>query len=122
MPTVPPSVGVSSVKERIALAKAKPNALNYGTGGNGSVSHLSTEQFKGLAGIQLTHIPYKGSSQSLADVLSGRTQIMFDNLPIVLPSVRAGKLKALAVGTRKRSAIVPEIPTMVEAGVPGYES
>ena len=122
MLTVHPGVGVSSVKELIALAKDKPNALNYGTGGNGSVSHLSTEQFRALAGIQLTHIPYKGSSQSLADVLSGRLHIMFDNLPVVLPSVRAGKLRALAVGTRKRSALVPEIPTMVEAGVPGYES
>ncbi|HEX2827033.1 MAG TPA: tripartite tricarboxylate transporter substrate binding protein [Burkholderiales bacterium] len=122
MLTVNPGIGVSTVKELIALAKEKPNQLNYGTGGNGSVSHLSTEQFKAIAGIQLTHIPYKGSSQSLADVLSGRVQIMFDNLPIVLPSVRAGKLKALAVGTRKRSALVPEIPTMIEAGVPGYES
>jgi tripartite-type tricarboxylate transporter receptor subunit TctC len=122
MLTVHPSLGVSTVKELIALAKEKPNALDYGTGGNGSVSHLSTEQFRALAGIQLTHVPYKGSSQSLADILSGRLQIMFDNLPIVLPSVRAGKLKALAVGTRKRSAIVPEVPTMIEAGVPGYES
>jgi tripartite-type tricarboxylate transporter receptor subunit TctC len=122
MLTVHPSVNAANVKELIALAKAKPDALNYGSGGNGSVAHLSTELFKAIAGIQLTHVPYKGSSQSLVDVLSGRLQIMFDNLPIVLPSVRAGKLRALAVGTLKRSALVPEFPTMVEAGVPGFES
>ena len=122
MLTVHPSVNATNVKELIALVKAKPDALNYGSGGNGSVAHLSTELFKAIAGIQLTHVPYKGSSQSLVDVLSGRLQIMFDNLPIVLPSVRAGKLRALAVGTVKRSALVPEFPTMVEAGVPGFES
>ena len=122
MLTVHPGVNALSVKELIALAKAKPDALNYGSGGNGSVAHLSTELFKAIAGIQLTHVPYKGSSQSLVDVLSGRLQIMFDNLPIVLPSVRSGKLRALAVGTLKRSALVPEFPTMVEAGVPGFES
>jgi tripartite-type tricarboxylate transporter receptor subunit TctC len=122
MLTVHPSVGVANVKELIALAKAKPDTLNYGSGGNGSVAHLSTELFKAIAGIRLTHVPYKGSSQSLVDILSGRLQIMFDNLPIVLPAVRSGKLRALAVGTLKRSALVPEFPTMVEAGVPGYES
>jgi tripartite-type tricarboxylate transporter receptor subunit TctC len=120
--TVNPSVPVHSVKELIALAKEKPNALNYGSAGNGSVAHLSTEQFKALAGIQLTHVPYKGSSQSLVDVLSGRLQVMFENQPIVLPHIRSGKLRGLAVGTRKRSTLLPELPTMVEAGVPGYES
>lgn len=122
MLVVHPSVAVSNVKELIALAKEKPNMLNYGSAGNGSVAHLSTEQLKAIAGIQLTHVPYKGSSQSLVDVLSGRLHLIFENLPIVLPHIRAGKLKALAVGTRKRSALVPEFPTMIEAGVPGYES
>jgi tripartite-type tricarboxylate transporter receptor subunit TctC len=119
---VHPSVPASSVRELIALAKEKPNAFNYGSAGNGSVAHLSTEQFKAIAGIQLTHVPYKGSSQSLVDILSGRLHLIFENLPIVLPHMRSGKLKALAVGTRSRSALVPELPTMIEAGVPGYES
>jgi tripartite-type tricarboxylate transporter receptor subunit TctC len=119
---VHPSVPVSSVKELIALAKDKPNALNYGSAGNGSVSHLSAEQFKALAGIQLTHIPYKGSSQALIDILSGRLHLQFENLPVVLPHMRSGKLKALAVGTRNRSTLVPEYPTIIEAGVPGYEA
>ena len=120
--TVHPSVPATSVKELIALAKEKPNALNYGSSGNGSVAHLSTEQFKALAGVQLTHVPYKGSSQSMVDTLSGRLQVMFENQPIVLPQIRSGKLRGLAVGTRKRSQILPELPTMIEAGVPGYES
>ncbi|MGZ9014469.1 MAG: Bug family tripartite tricarboxylate transporter substrate binding protein [Burkholderiales bacterium] len=119
---VHPGVSVSNVKDLIVLAKDKPNALNYGSAGNGSVSHLSAEQFKGLAGVQVTHVPYKGSSQSMVDLLSGRLHLMFENLPIVLPHVRSGKLKALAVGTRKRSALVPDFPTMIEAGVPNYES
>ena len=119
---VHPSTGVSSVKELIAAAKAKPDALNYGSAGNGSVAHLSAEQFKAIAGVQLTHVPYKGSSQAMVDLLSGRLHLMFENLPIVLPHIRSGKLKALAVGTRKRSSLLPEYPTMIEAGVPGYES
>jgi tripartite-type tricarboxylate transporter receptor subunit TctC len=106
----------------IALAKERPDALNYGSAGNGSVAHLSTEQFKALAGIQLTHVPYKGSSQSILDTIAGRLHIVFENLPVVMPHVRAGKLRALAVGTRQRSGLVPELPTMIEAGVPGYES
>ncbi len=116
------SVAVSNVKELIALAKEKPNAFNYGSAGNGSVAHLSTEQFRAIVGIQLTHVPYKGSSQAMVDLLSGRLHLMFENLPIVLPHIRSGKLKALAVGTRKRSTLVPEFPTMIEAGAPGYES
>ena len=119
---VHPSIAVSSVKELIALAKQKPDALNYGSAGNGSVAHLAAEQFKALAGVSLTHVPYKGSTPVMIDMLSGRLQATFENLPIVLPHIRSGKLKALAVGTRKRSALVPEFPTMIEAGVPGYES
>jgi tripartite-type tricarboxylate transporter receptor subunit TctC len=119
---VHPSVPAASVRELIALAKEKPNVLNYGSAGNGSVAHLSTEQFKAIAGIQLTHVPYKGSSQSLVDILSGRLQLVFENLPIVLPQMRSGKLRALAAGTRNRSTLVPDLPTMIEAGVPGFES
>ncbi|MBI4195064.1 MAG: tripartite tricarboxylate transporter substrate binding protein [Betaproteobacteria bacterium] len=119
---VHPSLPVATVKDLVALAKSKPNALNYGSAGNGSVAHLSAEQFKALAGVEIVHVPYKGSSQSLTDLLSGRLQMVVENLPVVLPHIRAGKLKALAVGTQKRSALVPEYPTMAEAGVAGYEA
>lgn len=119
---VHPGIAASSVKELIALAKDKPGALNYGSAGNGSVAHLSAEQFKALAGVSLTHVPYKGSGPLIIDLLSGRLQVTFENLPVVLPHVRSGKLRALAVGTRTRSGLVPEFPTMVEAGVPGYEA
>lgn len=117
-----PSVPAQSVKELVALAKSKPGQLNYGSGGNGSVAHFSGEQFKALAGVNLVHIPYKGSSPAVTDLLGGQLQVMFENLPTVLPHIRAGKLKALAVGTKTRSALVPEQPTMIEAGLPGYEA
>jgi len=117
-----PSVPASSVKQLIALARSKPGQLNYGSAGNGSVSHFSSEQFKSLAGVDLTHIPFKGAGPAVADLLAGRLHLMFENLPTVIAHVRAGKLKLLAVGTRTRSKIVPEYPTVAEAGVPGYES
>jgi len=119
---VNPALRAASVKELIALAKEKPNMLNYGSSGNGTVSHLVGEQFKALAGINIVHIAYKGSSQSLTDLMGGQIQFIFDNLLTSLPHIKSGKLRALAVGTRKRSALVPEIPTMVEAGVPGFEA
>jgi tripartite-type tricarboxylate transporter receptor subunit TctC len=122
MLVVNPAVPAKSVKELIALAHSKPNALNFGSAGNGSVAHLAGEQFKALAGVQITHIPYKGGGQSLIDLLAGQLQLVIDNLPTVLPQVRLGKLRGLAVGTKKRSALVPEYPTMIEAGVPGYEA
>jgi tripartite-type tricarboxylate transporter receptor subunit TctC len=119
---VHPGIAASTVKELIALAKQKPDALNYGSAGNGSVSHLAAEQFKALAGVEIVHVPYKGSSPALVDLLSGRLQVTFENLPVVIGHVRSGKLKGLAVGTRQRSALVPELPTMEEAGVKGYEA
>jgi tripartite-type tricarboxylate transporter receptor subunit TctC len=119
---VHPSVPANSVKDLIALAKAKPGSLNYGSAGNGSVSHFSTEQFKALAGVDVVHVPYKGAGPYLIDLVGGRLQMAFENLPTVWPHVRSGKLKMLAVGTKTRSALVPEMPTVVEAGVPGYES
>ena len=119
---VHPSVLASTVKELIALAKQKPGALNFGTAGNGSVAHLSAEQFKAMAGVRITHVPYKGSSQSMLDLLAGQVQLVFENLPVVLPHIRAGKIRALGVGTRTRSALLPEYPTVAEAGVPGYEA
>ena len=122
MLVVHPAVNARTVKELIALAQAKPNSLNFGSAGNGSVAHLAGEQFKALAGVQITHVPYKGGGQSLIDLLGGQLQLVIDNLPTVLPQVRLGKLRGLAVGTPKRSALVPEYPTLVEAGVPGYEA
>lgn len=119
---VHPSVPASSVKDLVALAKARPGQLNYGSAGNGSVSHFSSEQFKALAGVDIVHVPYKGAGPAVADLTGGRLQMMFENLPTVLPHVRSGKLRMLAVGTKTRSALVPEYPTVAEAAVPGYES
>jgi tripartite-type tricarboxylate transporter receptor subunit TctC len=122
MLVVNPSVPAKSVKELVALAQSKPNSLNFGSAGNGSVAHLAGEQFKSLAGVQITHVPYKGGGQSLVDLLAGQIQMVIDNLPTVLPQVKLGKLRGLAVGTKNRSALVPDYPTMIEAGVPGYEA
>ena len=119
---VNPALGVASVKDLISLARSKPGALNFGSGGNGSVAHLAGEQFKALAGVQITHVPYKGSNPSIIDLIGGQLQLVIDNLPVLVLHVRSGRLKALALGTRKRSALLPEVPTMIEAGVPGYEA
>jgi tripartite-type tricarboxylate transporter receptor subunit TctC len=118
----PPALPVRSAKELIALAKARPGALNYGSAGNGSVGHLAGEQLAALAGLQIVHVPYKGSSLAVTDLLAGQLQFMLENLPTVLPHVKAGKLRALAVGTRQRSSLVPEYPPLDQAGVPGYEA
>jgi tripartite-type tricarboxylate transporter receptor subunit TctC len=117
-----PSVAAGSVKDLIALARAKPGSLNYGSAGTGSVSHFSSEQFKALAGVDIVQVPYKGAGPAVTDLIAGRLHMMFENLPTVVQHVRAGRLKMLAVGTRSRSALAPEIPTVAEAGVPGYES
>ena len=119
---VHPALPVGSVQELIALARAKPGQLNYGSAGTGSVSHFAAEQLKALAGIDLVHVPYKGSTPALTDLLGGRLQLMLENLPSVLGYARAGRLKALAVGTRRRSALLPELPTLAESGVTGYEA
>ncbi len=119
---VHPGVPVNSVADLIALAKAKPGTLNFGSAGPGSVAHLASEQFKMLAKIDIVHVPYKGASQALIDLLGGRLQMQIENFPTVLPHIRAKKLKALAVGTQQRSALLPEYPTMEEAGVHGYEA
>jgi tripartite-type tricarboxylate transporter receptor subunit TctC len=119
---VHPGVPVSSVKDLIALAKAKPGTLNFGSAGPGSVAHLASEQFRMLAKIDIVHVPYKGASQALIDLLGGRLQMQIENFPTVLPHIRTKKLKALAVGTQQRSTLLPEYPTMEEAGVPGYET
>jgi tripartite-type tricarboxylate transporter receptor subunit TctC len=118
---VHPSVPVKSVKELIELAKSKPGDLNFASSGVGTSLHLSGELFNSMAGVKLVHIPYKGSSPALADLLGGQVKIMFDNLPSALPHVKAGKLKPLAVTSTKRVAVLPELPTVSESGLPGFE-
>jgi len=119
---VHPGSPAKNVKELIALAKARPGELNYGSAGNGSVGHFSTEQFMALTGTKLVHVPYKGAGPAVTDLLGGRLNLMFENLPTIQPHVRSGKLRMLAVGTKQRSALAPEYPTIAEEGVPGYDS
>ena len=118
---VHPSVKAANLAELIALAKSSPGKLNYASVGNGSAVHLATELLKTRAGIDLTHVPYKGSAPALNGVLSGEASLMFVNLLSSTQLVAAGKLRALAVGTSKRISAAPELPTVAEAGVPGYE-
>jgi tripartite-type tricarboxylate transporter receptor subunit TctC len=118
---VNPSLPVSSVKELLALAKAKPGTLSYASTGIGSSNHLSMEKFKQMAGVDITHVPYKGSGPAVTDLIGGQVQVMFDNISNVLPHIKAGKLKVLAVTTPARSPLLPDVPTVAEAGVPGYE-
>ncbi len=112
---------VNSVKELIALAKEKPGELNYATAGVGSFQHLASELFKLQAGVDIVHIPFKGGGPAMMDVIAGNTQIAIGSLVQMLPQIKAGKLKALGVGSAKRIAALPELPTISEAGVPGYE-
>jgi tripartite-type tricarboxylate transporter receptor subunit TctC len=118
---VHPSLPVKSVKDLIALAKAKPAQLNYGSAGNGSALHLAGEMLNSLAQIKLVHVPYKGVTNAFSDVLGGQISIMFPGAPIALPQVKAGKLRALATTGTKRMAAAPELPPISEAGLPGYE-
>ena len=118
---VNPEVPIHSVKELIAAAKAKPGSLSYGSTGSGSSNHLSMELFRTMTGVELVHVPYKGSAPMVTDLLGGHIQVAFDNTPNVLPQVKAGKLRALAITSATRSAMVPDVPTVSEAGVPGYE-
>lgn len=117
-----PGFQAKTVKELIALAKAKPGELNFGTAGNGSVGHFSTEQFMNLTGTRMNHVPFKGAGPAVTDLLGGRLNLMFENLPTILPHVRSGKLRMLGVGTRQRSALAPDFPTIADEGVPGYHS
>ncbi len=113
---------VKNVREFIAHAKANPGKLSYGSPGNGSTAHLSMELFKSMTGINVVHIPYKGSAGVMADVMGGQIAVTIDNMPPYLPQVQAGKIRALAVSPAKRVAAVPDLPTIAEAGVPGYDS
>jgi tripartite-type tricarboxylate transporter receptor subunit TctC len=119
---VHPKLGVNSVAELIALAKRNPGKLNYASQGSGATSHLTTELFKSMAGgLQITHVPYKGTAPALADLLGGQVDMMVDNLGVSLPHVRSGKLKALAVASRNRFTGLPDVPALSET-LPGFES
>ncbi len=118
---VSPSVTAKDVRELVAQMKAKPEAFNYASSGAGSTQHLAGEAFKKLAGVQMTHIPYKGSSQAHADMLGGQAQIMFDTTSSAIGQIKGGKLRALAVTSPKRSPELPDVPTLGEAGYPGLE-
>lgn len=119
---VHPSLPVASVRELIALAKARPGELNFPSAGVGNVSHLAGELFNVMAGVRLVHVPYKGSAPATADLLAGRVSVVFNSAFAMLPFVKSGRLRALAVSGRARSALLPAVPTVNEAGVPGYEA
>ena len=119
---VHPSVPAKSVQQLIALAKAKPGSLVYGSGGNGGAGHLATEYFKLLAKVDFVHVPYKGTGPAIIDLLAGQTQLVFAGVPGISAQVKAGKLRPLGVSTVKRLAVFPDVPTIAEAGVPGYEA
>ena len=119
---VNPSVPAKDVREFIAYAKANPGKVNFGSGGNGTQSHISGVMLNSLAGIDMTHIPYKGNGPAMIDLLAGRVVVMFDQISSALPHIRSGKLNALGVTTAKRSAVAPDIPTLAETGLPTFEA
>ena len=117
-----PSIKANSVPEVIAMAKSQPGAMNYASSGSGTSIHMSGEMFKSLTGVNITHIPYKGSAPAMTDLLGGQVMMMFDNIPSAIPHIKSGKLKALATTGSKRDPLLPDLPTLAEAGVSGYES
>jgi tripartite-type tricarboxylate transporter receptor subunit TctC len=118
--TTNPKVQAANIRELIAVAKANPGKLSYGSSGTGAASHLSAELFKSMARVELLHVPYKGTGQALTDLLAGQVDLMFAPAQTVLSHVRAGKLKALATTGEKRASTLPELPTVAESGLPGY--
>jgi tripartite-type tricarboxylate transporter receptor subunit TctC len=121
MLVVHPSIPAKSVQEFVAYAKANPGKLNFGSGGPGTTPHLAGEMLKMMSGAQMTHVPYKGGGPALTDLIGGQIQLMLENIPSTLPHAKSGKLRALAVTALKRSALVPDLPTLDEAGMKGYE-
>jgi tripartite-type tricarboxylate transporter receptor subunit TctC len=119
---VNPSLPAKNVPELIALAKSKPGALNFASSGNGQSTHLSAELFSSMAGIKMNHVPYKGSAPALTDVIGGQADLMFDTMLSAMPQVKTGKLRALAVTSAARSPAAPDLPTVAESGLPGYEA
>jgi tripartite-type tricarboxylate transporter receptor subunit TctC len=118
---VNPAVPASTLRDFIAYAKANPGKLNFGSGSTGSAGHLAGELFKTMAGVDMTHVPYKGAAPAMTDLIGGQIQLMFDNLASSLAQVRAGKIKAIAVTTAKRSVLAPDLPTIAESGLPGFD-
>jgi tripartite-type tricarboxylate transporter receptor subunit TctC len=118
---VHPSVAVKSAKDLIALAKAKPGELNFASPGQGSVIHMATEYFDSMAKIRMNHVPYKGTGPALTDTIAGQTQVLFSSTATALAHVKSGRLKAIGVTTAKRIPALPEVPTVAESGLPGYE-
>jgi tripartite-type tricarboxylate transporter receptor subunit TctC len=119
---VHPSVEAKSVNELIALARAKPGSLSFGSSGNGSTNHLAGELLKSMAGIDILHIPYKGAAPAMNDLVAGHIPFMFDNMPAVLPQVKGKSINAIAVAGAKRASALPDVPTVAESGVPGFEA
>jgi tripartite-type tricarboxylate transporter receptor subunit TctC len=119
---VHPTLPAKNIKELVALAKARPGQLNYGSTGTGGHNHLASELFARMAGISIVHVPYKGVAPALVDLMGGHTQLVMTSLPSAMTQVQAGRLKALAVGGEKRTAFMPELPTIAESGVPGYSA
>ena len=119
---VAPSVNAKTVAELTALLKANPGKYNYATNGNGSSSHLATLLYQSLAGVDIVHVPYKGFAPALTDILGGQIQIMMNSIVALVPQIKAGKVRALAVSSKTRSSLMPDLPTMAEAGVAGYEA
>ena len=119
---VNPAVPVNTVNDLIKLAKEKPGQINFASSGSGTSIHLSGELFKTMAGVDMVHIPYKGSAPAVTDLVAGQVQVMFDNLPSSLPQINAGKLRAIAVTSAQRSPALPNIPTIAESGLPGFEA
>jgi tripartite-type tricarboxylate transporter receptor subunit TctC len=115
-------VPAKNLRELIALAKAKPGELSYASSGMGGIQHLNAEMFKQMAGVDMVHVPYKGTAQFLPDLISGRVPLSIDSIPAHLPHVKSGKTRVLAVASRTRSSALPDVPTMAEAGLPGYET
>ena len=119
---VNPSVEANNVMELIALAKAKPGTLNFGSSGNGSTNHLAGELLKSMTGINIVHLPYRGAAPAMNDLIAGHIPMMFDNIPAVLPQVQAKAIKAIAVAGAQRATALPDVPTVAESGVPGFEA
>jgi len=119
---VHPSLGVNSLAELVALARADPGRIDYASGGSGSTGHLATEMLKAAAGIDMTHVPFRGGPAAVIDVLAGRVKVLFFTPPSLMPHVREGRLRALAISSPQRSAVAPEVPTVAESGYPGFEA
>ena len=119
---VHPSVAATSVTELTALAKSRPGQFNFGSGGKGIQSHISGEMYKAATGVDIVHIPYKGTIQAVTDLVAGQIQIVFSDMVPAMPQIKAGKLRALAVTSPQRSAVLPEVPTMAEAGLPNFDA